>query len=213
VIKNIQNNGVQIPCNKGCSACCKGCLVPLSVPEAFRLKEEIDKGPAEKRNLVWKKCLTASHHLLSQKTTKQFINELSESDPDSPLNLNHISNWYSSLKLACPFLHRDICTIYEQRPLACREHFIIGSAGGCENGRAFAEVLDMPIRVSNALGQLASELEETTIEAVILPLALFWCDENKKRAERTWPIEMIVKRFVEIIEETAAKVKQPSQRK
>jgi Fe-S-cluster containining protein len=118
--------------------------------------------------------------------------------------MNLISDWYSSLKLTCPFLHQDICTIYEQRPLVCREHYIIGSAEGCKNKGGVAEVLDMPIRVSNSLGQLASELEGTTFDAVILPLVILWCNENKKREERTWPLEMMISRFVEIIKETAS---------
>jgi Fe-S-cluster containining protein len=205
LLKNIHKNGDQIPCRKGCPACCKRCLIPLSVPEAFRLNDEIDQAPTFKWRLIRKNCLIASHHLLTQKTTKDFVHQLSDSTSNKPTDPDHISEWYSSLKLACPFLHRDICTIYEQRPLVCREHFITGSAGGCNGDNCFAEVLHMPIRVSNALGQLASELEGTTIEAVILPLALIWCDENKKRAERTWPFEMMVKHFAEIIEEMAAK--------
>jgi len=205
VIKNIRNNGEQISCYKGCSACCKCCLVPLSVPEAFRLKDEIDKAPAEKRNLTWRNCLIASHHLLTQKTTKKFLEQSAESLSNNPAHLNLISDWYSSLKLTCPFLHQDICTIYERRPLVCREHFIIGSAEGCKDENSFAEVVDMPIRISNALGQLASELEGTEEQAVILPLALLWCEDNKKRAEKTWPFETMVTRLVEIIEAMANK--------
>ncbi len=205
VIKNIQNNGEQIPCYKGCSACCKRCLVPLSVPEAFRLKDEIDQAQAHKRHSIRRNCLIASRHLVTHKTTKKFVHQSAESPSNNPAHLNLISDWYSSLKLTCPFLSQDICTIYEQRPLACREHFIIGSTEGCKNGDSLAEVVDMPIRMSNALVQLSSELEGTTMEAVILPLILLWCEENKKRVERTWPFEMMVKRFVEIIEAMANK--------
>jgi hypothetical protein len=64
-------------------------------------------------------------------------------------------------------------------------------------------VLDMPVQLPNVLGQLASELEGTGVEAVILPLALVWCQENSERAERNWPAEMMVKRFVEIVEAMA----------
>jgi len=205
VLKSIHRNEGQIPCNKGCSTCCKRCLIPLSVPEAFRLNDEIEKAPIDKSHSIWKDCLNASRHLLTQNTTKKFINQLSVSATHKPASLNHISDWYSSLKLACPFLHQDICTIYEQRPLACREHFIISSTGGCNNENCFAEVLDIPIRVSNALGQLASDLEGTDEEAVILPLILLWCKDHTKRAERTWPFEMMVTRFVEIIKAIADK--------
>ena len=35
---------------------------------------------------------------------------------------------YAGLGLACPFLSDDLCATYEQRPIACREHMVIGSA-------------------------------------------------------------------------------------
>jgi hypothetical protein len=64
-------------------------------------------------------------------------------------------------------------------------------------------VLDIPVRLPNVLGQLASELEGTDVEAVILPLSLVWFEENSERVERSWPAEMMVKRFVEIVEAMA----------
>ena len=61
----------------------------------------------------------------------------------------------------------------------------------------------MPVQLPNVLGQLASELEGTGVEAVILPLSLVWFEENPERVERNWPAEMMVKRFVEIVEAMA----------
>jgi hypothetical protein len=57
--------------------------------------------------------------------------------------------------------------------------------------------------VPNALAQLASELEDTNVEAVILPLVLVWCEENLQRAGRTWPAVMMVRRFAEIVKTMA----------
>ena len=205
VLKNTRSKGDQIPCFKGCSACCNRCLVPLSVPEAFRLKEEIEVAPAHQLQSIWINCLNASRHILLHKPPKKIVHQSAEASSKKAADMNLISSWYTSFNVACPFLHQDVCTIYEQRPLACREHYIIGSAEGCEDEDSFAEVLDMPIQIPNALGQLASELEGTSVEAVILPLALVWCKENKKRAERTWPYAAMVKRFVEIIEAMASK--------
>jgi len=107
------------------------------------------------------------------------------------------------LKLACPFLDNGVCTIYEQRPLACREYFVNGSVEACRGQRGVAEVVEMPVQLPNALAQLASELEDTSVEAVILPLALVWCEDNPARVERTWPAAMMVKRFVEIVKAMA----------
>jgi len=61
----------------------------------------------------------------------------------------------------------------------------------------------MPVSVLEALGQLASELEGTPIEAVMLPLALPWAQKNLQRHQRKWPATMMVKRLVDIIKTMA----------
>ena len=63
----------------------------------------------------------------------------------------------------------------------------------------------MPLRVVECLGQLAAELEKSTVEAVMLPLALPWAQENLTRSKRQWPAKMMVELFVEIIKATASK--------
>ncbi len=202
VVRSACGEGNHIPCGRGCSACCSRCLVPLSVPEALRFKEEIDAAPADRRESIWRACLQAARLILSLKLPKSFVYQ-TEVSPVGPVDLNILSNWYTSLELTCPFLYNHVCSIYGQRPLACREHFIVGSARGCKGLRGVTEVLEMPVQLPNVLGQLASELEGTSVEAVILPLTPFWCEENPERAERSWPAEMIVKRFVEIVEAMA----------
>ncbi len=58
----------------------------------------------------------------------------------------------------------------------------------------------MPISILDCLGQLAAELEQSDIEAVMLPLALPWVQENLERGERTWPAVAMVECFVEILQ-------------
>lgn len=202
IVQHERDKGNRIPCDKGCSSCCRRCLIPMSIPEALRFKEEIDAAPLYRQESIWKSCLQAARHILSHKLPKSFIYH-TEASQAGPVNLSLVSNWYTSMKLVCPFLNIHVCGIYNQRPLACREHFIKGSARACKGLRGISEVLEMPVQLPNVLGQLASELEGTDVEAVILPLAPIWCRENPERAEKTWPAEMMVTRFVEIIETTA----------
>jgi len=202
VVESIRSDEGHIPCCKGCSACC-GHLVPLSVPEALRLKEETAAEPAYRRESMSRAYLLAARRILSQEPPKPFMREIAEALPPSPLDLSLVSDWYGGLRLPCPFLYDGVCTIYEQRPLACREYFVNGSAKACSGQRGVAEVIEMPVQLPNALGQLASELEGTSVEAVILPLALVWCEENPARAEQTWPVAMMVRRFLEIVKAMA----------
>jgi Fe-S-cluster containining protein len=200
VVAIARSKGNHMPCGIGCSACCNRYLVPLSVPEALRFREETDAAPAHRREYIWTSCLHSARLILKRKPPKSLMPRTEEVSAVKSVDLNLVSNWYSNLKLACPFLRNHECTIYEQRPLACREHFIIGSARGCKGLRGLAEVLEMPVQLPNVLAKLAADLEGTGLEAVILPLAPVWCQENSERAKRSWPAEMMVRRFVEIVE-------------
>jgi hypothetical protein len=93
---------------------------------------------------------------------------------------------------------------YEQRPLACREHIATGSSFFCQpDHKGEPNMVPMPVSVLEAIGQLAAELENLDIEAVMLPSAFAWTQDNLWRSRRTWPAVTMVKRFVEILELTA----------
>jgi Fe-S-cluster containining protein len=203
VVESVCSDGGRIPCRKGCAACCARYLVPLSVPEAFRLKEEISAEPRCRRESIFRACLLATRRILSQKPPKQFTDRKTGPLLVGPIDLNLVSNWYKNLKLPCPFLQKGLCTIYDQRPLACREYFVKGSAEACRGGRGNAKVVRIPVQMPNALAQLARDFEGTGDEAVILPLVLFWYEQNRQRANRTWPAVMMVNRFLEIVREMA----------
>jgi Fe-S-cluster containining protein len=96
-----------------------------------------------------------------------------------------------------------MCSIYDIRPLACREYFVKGSEKACAGGCGTAEKIQMPVRTAEVLTELASELEGTDPEAVMLPLVLIWHADNLSRSNRTWPAIEMVERFVEIVKETA----------
>jgi Fe-S-cluster containining protein len=117
---------------------------------------------------------------------------------DHGIDLNTVSDWYRSFKQACPFLRNGLCTIYEIRPLACREYFVKGSHKACADPAVTPERIETILRTSEILGQLAGELEHSSVEAVMLPLVLVWHTNNLQRANQTWPAELMVKRFVEI---------------
>ncbi len=61
------------------------------------------------------------------------------------------------------------------------------------------------VELSTTVGSGSTSTEGTGVEAVILPLALFWAQENVERAKQTWPAAMMVERFVEIVKVMASK--------
>lgn len=197
-LDTLGKDGRIVACCKGCSACCNY-LIPLSVPEAFRLRQELLLQPEDDLNRILQSCLDTTQSMLD-------IRPPAFSSQSGQSQIDRISKWYSGFKLACPFLSDGLCVSYEQRPLACREHIVTGSSFFCQPDHGGApDVATMPVSVLEALGQLTAELEESGIEAVVLPLVFVWLHDNLERAERTWPWVTMVKRFVEILKQTVPK--------
>ena len=198
VLDRLRRNGQVVPCCKACSACCNY-LVPLSVPEAFRLREEVLAMPAEQGKAVLQSCLDTAKRILDRKPKEFDIDELTEAE--SQIQISQLGKWYAGLKLACPFLSDSLCTSYENRPVACREYIVTGSALLCEaEWTDESQIVQIPVSVLECLGQLTAELEQSNIEAVMLPLALPWTQENIERARRTWPAVTMAEHFVKILQ-------------
>jgi len=201
VLNKLRKEEKFIPCCKGCSACCNY-MIPLSVPEVFRMREDVLAMPENRASVILQSCLNAAKKILDD--TPEDFDLCSSTTANSATQVSQLGRWYAALKLACPFLSDGLCTIYEQRPTACREHIVTGSPSLCEaEWTDESHLVQMPVSVLEALGQLASELEGTSVEAVMLPLALPWAQENLQRHQQTWPAPMMVERFVEIIKTMA----------
>ena len=202
-LQKLRADGSEIPCRKGCPACCSY-LVPLSVPEVFRLREDVSALPAEQGKAILHACLNAAGKILEKTPDNPASSE--PRGTNSREQTNRIGQWYAGLNLPCPFLSEGACISYEHRPIACREHTVTGSAAQCvAGGTSEASVVPMPVSVLECLGQLSAELEQRDVEAVILPLALPWALKNHERSGCTWPARTMVERFIEILKAAAAK--------
>lgn len=202
VREGVKEKGQPIPCSKGCSACCNS-LIPLSVPEVFRMREELLVMPTEKSNQILKSCIHTAEKILEKTGRTDCLKDFSRNGKP---RISQINKWYGELKLTCPFLSEDLCMLYEQRPLVCREHIVTGSSGPCQKDhKCRPNVLQMPVSVLETLGQLAGELEQTAVEAVMLPFSFAWAQDNLQRAERVWPAVEMVRHFVEILKQKTSK--------
>jgi len=197
LLDGLRKKGEYVPCRKGCSSCCSY-LVPLSIPEVFRLREEVSAMPSDRQRAILQKSLKAAGRILNC-TPKD-----SEGDAAITGNgreeLDRLSLWYSGLELPCPFLRNHLCDYYEQRPIACREHMVVGIRSCCgDNSGKEPSVVRIPASILECLGKLTAELEQRDVEAIMLPLALPWAQENLDRSRRTWPAVTMVERFIEIL--------------
>ena len=201
-IEQIRIQGGCIPCHKGCPACCSY-LVSLSVPEVLCFKQEIFLKQKYKPIRTLRTYLETARQIIRHRPPNQALDHSLSNSSDNPSRLNALSDWYAGLNLACSFLCNNQCSIYQQRPFVCREHFVSNSVhdynGSCGNG----EVIEMPVQMGTVLYRLTKELCDVG-DAVMMPLALAWCEINKQLCERSWPAAKMTKLFVEIIKETVS---------
>ena len=131
------------------------------------------------------------------------LGELKSTDRIDNGQLKSLSDWYVKQRSPCLFLHNDLCTIYELRPVACREHLVTGSTVPCNfdknDHEPRIEVPIRPIRMRDALRLLAADLEGSSHESVLLSCAFDWYRENTERGNRTWPAVTIAERLILIV--------------
>jgi Fe-S-cluster containining protein len=193
--KKIISNGGEIPCHKGCTLCCHY-LVLLSPPEALRLLEET-------MHLSLKDCGDVVHDCsgMADSVRKYLFRSISPEDGDaSSGQQKDFADWYFKQKKPCSFLRNNSCSIYEQRPIACREYLIVDTDTFCNfNDRNEGHLLNVPISIREALKTLTCNLDMTTMESIVLPCIFDWFNYNRELANRTWSAASMVKRFVKIV--------------
>ena len=195
--QNESDNGRQISCGKGCASCCSY-LVSLSSAEAFRIEDEIFAMPFQQRQLFMRSMINGAKYILDHTMPEKLPGD--EPSQTSGNGIDDISAWYGSLNLTCPFLANKSCSIYDIRPLVCREHLVTTNASACKyTAPAIPRVVELPFSVASVLMQTSDKLDNTMQEAVILPLATLWAEENVERSKRMWPAETVARTFVETI--------------
>lgn len=190
------DRGQRITCSKGCTYCCSY-LAPLSPAEAFRIRDEILTMPVSRRRYYLRSMMVRARYILNHRQSLQQPEELSGLTSQQNC-LQNISEWYSSLKLTCPFLSSQQCSIYQLRPLVCREYLVSSPASVCHfTSSAMPQIIPLPVSVAEVLMMTSCRLEGTQQEAVMLPFTTLWAKENRARSQRTWQGKVVVKTFVE----------------
>jgi len=179
--------GKAVSCQKGCAACCR-MLVPLSAPEAFALREFLSSLPVDQRQRLSERFDQTKSVLLSHGLWDG-LTQLAEADlsPDDDA-LDPINRAYYALRTPCPFLEDELCSIYEERPSACRELLVTSPATWCQDiMRNPVEQIPVPLRASTGLGLLWGDLTRTAARLIPLPIALEWAERHQSEQGQTWP--------------------------
>jgi len=111
--------GQKISCRKGCGACCRQ-LVPVSRTEGERLLQVLEALSPDRRDVLMKRFAAAEATIESAGLNQR----RGRSDRE-------LSTAYFALRLPCPFLEDESCSIHPERPLVCREYLVTSPAELC----------------------------------------------------------------------------------
>jgi Fe-S-cluster containining protein len=185
-VARAMESGKPLSCRKGCAACCR-MLVPLSVPEVFALRDWMHSLPTDQQAHIARRFSESKARLLAQGVWEQLAAVCDAPLPADNAALDGVNRSYYALRLPCPFLEEEVCTIYDDRPAACRELIVTSPSQHCDD--LIVNPIDpvsVPIQVSTVLGLVWQELTKEPARLIPLPLALEWAERYDEQSRHTW---------------------------
>ena len=120
-------DGEAISCRKGCAACCRQ-MVPLTIFEAEALADYIRSLPETRQHELANRFHQALLKLSATGLIDRMVNEnwLAETEASRKLTIE-----YLYLRIPCPFLEDEACSIHDIRPFGCREYLVTSPPEHC----------------------------------------------------------------------------------
>lgn len=179
----VEITGEAPTCNVGCAACCRH-LVMLTAPEALALGAAAFALPEPRRTELRRRfdaALTAAERagVLGPKGARRFL--VTEYLGEDEL-AGDVARRYFALAIACPLLERETCSMYELRPLACREHHVSSEPGLCTSFAHPARRGVPTLGLASAVARATASLTDLSSTGVPLPLLLEWYEQNAAHA-------------------------------
>jgi Fe-S-cluster containining protein len=126
--------GINVSCKSGCDACCYH-PVPISEAELYAIAELVENMPEPRRSEIKQRFSDAVEHFESIgwfEKIKEVGKSTATEDADSAAaHANALALEYIKEHVACPFLENRSCSVYENRPLVCREYMVTSPAENC----------------------------------------------------------------------------------
>ena len=183
---NTTQAGNTISCQKGCAACCR-MMIPVAPPETFALLSVVETLPSPKKERLVGR-FQAAQQTLREAGLEEGLQRLAFSeDQVTDEELEPLNRAYYALRMPCPFLEDEICSIYEQRPSACRELLVTSPAELCQDLiHNPVNLIPAPFRIGTVLSKLWMDFCQGPVRLIPLPFALDWAKAHKSRNTRTW---------------------------
>lgn len=177
----IAESGRAVSCRAGCGACCRQ-LIVIPLVEAQALAKLVAALPAERQAIVrarFDAALARLEHagLLGPASGGR---KLIARDCGSPqATRDDLARRYFALKIACPFLEDELCSIHPDRPLVCREHHVSSPAENCARLYELGvDRIEPAARVGEALAAATDAVAGDYGWMIPLALSLEWAENN-----------------------------------
>jgi Fe-S-cluster containining protein len=173
-IENARAEGLAVSCKKGCGACCRQ-LVPIAQIEAHRLRDLVEDMPEPRRSTIRTHFEKARLRLEKSNLLEKLRDPGSLRDGEArPFGMD-----YFHQSIPCPFLEDGSCSIYVERPLACREYLVVTPAERCAEPTAGSvHCVKLVVNVARMVRVLNAERSVHAAPWVPLILALEWADAH-----------------------------------
>ncbi len=99
---------------------------------------------------------------------------------------------YFALKVPCPFLEDEACSIHADRPTTCREYLVTSAPQACATLNAGLDFLRLPLSLSQCLAQVAGRALGTAPAWVALTYALAWAREHGAEGNREFDSRQLI---------------------
>jgi Fe-S-cluster containining protein len=191
----VEEEGRKISCRAGCGACC-GQLVPIGEAEARGVRDLVESLPEPQRSRVKARFAQA---LLRLDAAGLLTPLRARADWDDARR-REIGLAYFRQGVACPFLEDESCSIYPERPIACREYLVTSPPEHCADPKVDqVEGVKLPASVWTAVARLDPvEPGAKSIRWVPLILALEWAEAHPDKPPGQ-PAEELVRRLFDNI--------------
>ena len=190
-------NGKSLSCGKGCAACCR-MMVPLSPPEAFALRDYVRGLSAERQERIAERLARAKSVLLAHGLWRRLLDMGETAEPPDDAALEPVNRDYYALRLACPFLEEEVCSIYEERPAACRELLVTSPAEWCQDlVKNSVDAIPVPVRIGPVWGLVWGELTNSPPRLIPLPIAIDWAERHQHDNQSTWQGAQLLDRVLD----------------
>ena len=195
--------GRRVTCRNHCSACCRQ-MVTLAPVEAIALDELVSQMPASRQQAVRQRFAGAIAAVrregLIEATSADHEPILSAGSGSTEESRNARLDAYFDLQIPCPFLEGDVCGIYHERPLICREYMVTSPVENCSKvGRLPTIGVPLPVYVSDKLMEMGCP-EVGSATRIPLIFALAWSDAHRHEYENRYEPQVLLAELLKLLD-------------